>query len=45
MDIVIEYGLMIDLKLLWGNWWKRSTLRVKEFMELLSVFLLEESTE
>jgi hypothetical protein len=36
---------VIDLEFLRSNWRERSTLGVKEFVELLSVFLLEESSE
>jgi len=45
INIVIEDGFVIDLEFLRSNWRERSTLGVKEFVELLSVFLLEESSE
>ena len=44
INIVIEDGFVIDLEFLRSNWRERSTLGVKEFVELLSVFLLEESS-
>ena len=36
---------MVNLELLRGDWRERSTLGVKELVELLSVFLLEKSSE
>lgn len=45
VDEVVIDGFVINLNLLWADWWEWGVLAVEELVEFLSVILLEETTE
>jgi hypothetical protein len=45
VDEVVINGFVINLNLLWADWWEWGVLAVEELVEFLSVILLEETTE